>query len=274
MAQNAGTPTGPENVGQQVDDFNGAYSPFKFGGAYSPFKMGALAVPTAEPAPRLTLAYSACAAGEAPVLEAGSPKPTPRRSSRLTSGKKAAQRSRRSVSVKNVVEPVVEAVVNKKRQLAGYIAPSYNAQPYQDFVRSPDAAKRRRTTDAAKAQPRLTAPSATFSTLNEVAGRLREQAGAASEHIAAAGTAAAAAAVAAKQRLGSAASNAVKIVDDEVDAIVDPVAQARQATHGAPPASHGVFRSERALPFRVFTESFARSCRRSRRVRWWRRRSI
>ena len=85
---------------------------------------------------------------------------------------------------------------------------------------------------------------------------------------------AAAAAVAAKQRLGSAASNAVKIVDDEVDAIVDPVAQARQAKHGAPPASHSVFLSERALPFRVFTESFARPCRRSRRVRWWRRRSI
>ena len=35
--------------------------------------------------------------------------------------------------------PVVEAVVNKKRQLAGYIAPSYNAQPYEDFVTSPDA---------------------------------------------------------------------------------------------------------------------------------------
>ena len=60
MAQHSGTPTGPENVGQQVDEFNGAYSPFKFGGAYSPFKMGALAVPTAEPAPRLTRLLCMC----------------------------------------------------------------------------------------------------------------------------------------------------------------------------------------------------------------------
>ena len=40
---------------------------------------------------------------------------------------------------------VGEAIVNKKRQLTGYIAPSYHEEPYEDFVTSPDAAKRPRT---------------------------------------------------------------------------------------------------------------------------------
>lgn len=174
---------------------------------------------------------------------------------------------------------VGEAIVNKKRQLTGYIAPSYNEEPYEDFVTSPDAAKRHRTAAPTAA--------AAFTHLHEVAGKLREQAGAASGHLtagatvlaanavaaqqhgreqlASAGTAAAAAAAAARHKLAAstahaaqaaqaasshaygtaqaassaaqaatsqaygtaqaAASTAMRMADDEVDALVDPLAQ-------------------------------------------------
>ena len=85
-----------------------------------------------------------------------------------------------------------EAIVNKKRQLTGYIAPSYHEEPYEDFVTSPDAAKRPRTATASTA-------AAAFTHLHEVAGKLREHAGAASGQLAAGATVLAANAVAAQK---------------------------------------------------------------------------
>ena len=140
--------------------------------------------------------------------------------------------------------PVVEAMVTKKRQLASYIAPSYNAQPYEDFVTSPDAAKRSRTAEAEAGGKRPTAQAA-FTHLHEVAGRLRDQAGAASEHFAAAGTAARhriaistaqayGTAQAAASSAQAAASTAMRIADYEVDALVDPFAQAKPDSDSRP----------------------------------------
>jgi len=87
---------------------------------------------------------------------------------------------------------VGEAIVNKKRQLTGYIAPSYHEEPYEDFVTSPDAAKRPRTATTSTA-------AAAFTHLHEVAGKLREHAGAASGQLAAGATVLAANAVAAQK---------------------------------------------------------------------------